>query len=131
MDYEEFLDAVAQRGNLSREQAEATTRATVEVLADRISGGEARDLAGELPEPLKTWLQPEDELAKGYGVHGFVRRVEDRAGVPEPVAREGIRAVLATLREAVSGKEFRDATAQLPREYAVLLPGSQERAQGS
>ncbi|MEU7061560.1 hypothetical protein [Streptomyces sp. NPDC046197] len=37
------------------------------------------------------------------------------------LAEAGIRAVLATLREAAGDQEFRNATAQLPREYDVLL----------
>jgi uncharacterized protein (DUF2267 family) len=121
MDDEEFLAKVVERAGLPREQAEALTRATLEVLADRISGGEARDLARELPEPLKEWLRPLDELAKGYGPHSFVRRVRDRAGVTQEVAEAGVRAVIATLREAIRPKEFRDATAQLPKEYEPLL----------
>jgi uncharacterized protein (DUF2267 family) len=122
MDYDAFLTNVAERADVSREQAEALTRATLAVLADRISGGQARHLAAELPEPMKGWLESEDEIAKGYGVHGFARRVRDRAGVPAPLVEPGIRAVFATLREAVSEKEFRDATVQLPKEYDVLLP---------
>ncbi|MER5371826.1 hypothetical protein [Streptomyces sp. NPDC002553] len=45
----------------------------------------------------------------------------DRADVPRELAEAGILAVLATLREAVGDQEFRDATAQLPREYDILL----------
>ncbi|MGW0197123.1 DUF2267 domain-containing protein [Nonomuraea sp. NPDC003201] len=121
MEYDDFLDKVAWRAGVSRSQAETLTRAVLEVLADRISGGEARDLAESLPEPAKGWLLPDDEIAKGYGVHAFVRRVADRAGVPAPAAESGTRAVLAALREAVGMKEFRDATSQLPKEYDVLL----------
>jgi uncharacterized protein (DUF2267 family) len=123
MDHDAFLAKVAERAGVSGEQAEALTRATLEVLADRISGGQARALAAQLPEPLSDWLQPEDEIAKGYGIHGFARRVRDRAGVPAPLVEPGIRAVLTALREAVGEKEFRDVTVQLPKDYDVLLPG--------
>jgi uncharacterized protein (DUF2267 family) len=121
MEYDDFLAKVAERAGVSRNQAETLARAALEVLADRISGGQARDLAERLPEPAKGWLRSEDEIAKGYGVHGFIRRVADRAGVPAPLDEAGIRAVFVTLREAVGAKEFREATTQLPREYDVLL----------
>ncbi|MES4887145.1 DUF2267 domain-containing protein [Streptomyces sp. NPDC096012] len=121
MEYDAFLAKAAERAGVSLDVAETLTRATFEVLADRISGGEARDLAEPLPEPLKSWLHTDEEIAKGYGVHSFVRRVADRADVPRELAEAGIRAVLATLREAVGDQEFRDATAQLPREYDILL----------
>ncbi|MYV38821.1 DUF2267 domain-containing protein [Streptomyces sp. SID1328] len=93
------------------------------MLADRISGGEAQDLAESLPDPLKSWLRTDEEIAKGYGANSFVRRVADRAEVPHDLAEAGIRAVLATLREAAGDRDqgFRDATAQLPREYDILL----------
>ncbi|MGW0289328.1 DUF2267 domain-containing protein [Streptomyces tuirus] len=121
MEYDTFLAKTAERAGVSPDAAEALTRATLEVLADRISGGEAQDLAEPLPEPLKSWLRTDEEIAKGYGAHSFVRRVADRAEVPRELAEAGIRAVLATLREAVGDQEFRDATAQLPGEYDILL----------
>ncbi|MGW3359119.1 DUF2267 domain-containing protein [Streptomyces bungoensis] len=117
MEYGTFLAKAAERAGVSLDVAETLTRATFEVLADRISGGEAQDLA----EPLKSWLRTDEEIAKGYGAHSFVRRVADRAEVPRELTEAGIRAVLATLREAVGDQEFRDATAQLPREYDILL----------
>ncbi|MFJ8944191.1 DUF2267 domain-containing protein [Streptomyces sp. NPDC102395] len=121
MEYDTFLAKAADRAGVSPDVAETLTRATFEVLADRISGGEAQDLAEPLPEPLKSWLRTDEEIAKGHGAHSFVRRVADRAEVPRELAEAGIRAVLATLREAVGDQEFRDATAQLPGEYDILL----------
>jgi uncharacterized protein (DUF2267 family) len=50
----------------------------------------------------------------------FVRRVADREGVVAAEAHEHARAVLATLREAVTRKECLDMTAQLPEEYAAV-----------
>jgi uncharacterized protein (DUF2267 family) len=79
------------------EIAEHLTRATLQVLSQRTSGGEARDL------------------------EVFVQRVADRAFVDFEAARAGVRAVFQTLREAVTGDEFEDVLAQLPREYTALL----------
>lgn len=124
MEYDAFLAKAAERAGVSLDVAETLTRATFEVLADRISGGEAQDLAEPLPEPLKSWLRTDEEIAKGYGADSLVRRVADRADVPRELAEAGIRAVLATLREAVGEQEFRNATAQLPREHDVLLSKS-------
>jgi uncharacterized protein (DUF2267 family) len=50
----------------------------------------------------------------------FVRRVAEREGVTPGEAQEHVRAVLATLREAVTPKEWLDVTAQLPEEYAAV-----------
>ena len=126
MDYDEFLIAVTDRTALSRDQAEAITRATLEVLADRLSGGEAQDLAKELPAPLSDWLgeRTPDEQAKPWSVQSFLRRVEDVAGVPADVAIAGVQAVFAALREAVPDREWRRLAGQLPEEYEELVPGA-------
>jgi uncharacterized protein (DUF2267 family) len=51
----------------------------------------------------------------------FLRLVAEREGVPPDKAREHTRAVFATLREAVSEKEFSDITNQLPKEFDAVL----------
>ncbi|MBQ0902232.1 DUF2267 domain-containing protein [Micromonospora sp. U21] len=46
----------------------------------------------------------------------FLRRVGERAGVDQATARTGTGAVFATLREAVTVREFREMVARLPRD---------------
>jgi uncharacterized protein (DUF2267 family) len=103
------------------EMAEILTRATLEVLAQRISGGETRDLAEQLPPEFDEALQPENEKAEPFDLEVFIQRVADRALVDFDAARAGVRAVFQTLSEAVTGDEFDDVLAQLPREYTELL----------
>jgi uncharacterized protein (DUF2267 family) len=50
-----------------------------------------------------------------------VDRVAEREGVTPDEAREHARAVFATLREALSDKEFSDTVVQLPDDYSALL----------
>ncbi|MFF2202261.1 DUF2267 domain-containing protein [Streptomyces sp. NPDC058145] len=47
----------------------------------------------------------------------FVRRVSERAGADEAVARRGVAAVFMTLGEAVPDTEFLDVMSQLPNEF--------------
>jgi uncharacterized protein (DUF2267 family) len=49
--YEEFITAAADRSGLPREDAERLVHATLRVLAERISGGEAEDLKAQMPKP--------------------------------------------------------------------------------
>jgi uncharacterized protein (DUF2267 family) len=49
MNQQEFLDSVQHRAGVSADDADRLTRATLSVLADRISGAEADDLAAQLP----------------------------------------------------------------------------------
>ncbi|MEV6653521.1 DUF2267 domain-containing protein [Streptomyces sp. NPDC051219] len=124
MDDKEFFQAVADRTGLSRQEAADLTRATLETLALRLSDGEARDLALELPEPLL------DSLNRGRGdMHVFgpdesIRRVREHTGLSESEAAGGFRAVLGTLQEAVPQKAFDDAMSQLGKEYAQLVESS-------
>jgi uncharacterized protein (DUF2267 family) len=121
MKYDEFIDAVAQRAAVTAGQAEVLTRATLSTLAERISGGEARDLASQLPKALQDPLSTGEELAESFELEEFVRRVSERAGVDPAQALEGIRAVLSTVRDAVTGGEFDDVMSQLPKEFTALV----------
>jgi uncharacterized protein (DUF2267 family) len=121
MNYDTFIDTVAQRVSVPSEQAVDLTRATLETLADRITGGEALDLAAQLPKPLRGTLRKGGEAAARFGAQEFVRRVAERAAVDEATARNGVRTVFATLHDAITGGEFDDVMSQLPREYEELV----------
>ena len=121
MDYQTFIDTEAQRAGLPKDQAETLAHATLKTLADRITGGEAGDLAAQLPNPLKGDLQKEQENAEAFDVDEFVRRVSERAHVDQATARNGAMATLTTVREAVTPGEFDDITSQLPQDYRELV----------
>ncbi len=136
MDRDQFIRLVRERAGVAAsrrldgmpltdaEMAETLVRATLQVLAQRISGGEARDIARQLPPPLDEWLRPEHEKAEPFDLEVFVQRVADRTLVDVDAARVGVRAVFRTLREAVTGDKFEDVLDRLPREYATLLDES-------
>jgi uncharacterized protein (DUF2267 family) len=121
VDYQTFIDTEAQRAGLPQDQAESVAHATLQTLADRITGGEARDLAAQLPKQLQDDLQKEREIADPFDVDEFVRRVSERADVDAATARTGAMATLITVREAVTPGEFDDVTSQLPQEYRGLV----------
>jgi uncharacterized protein (DUF2267 family) len=127
VDYRRFTTAVAQRAGVPFEAAEDLERAVLRVLARRISGGEARDLAAQLPAPLQASLIPPDEPAHAFDLEEFVRRVMGDAGVPAEQARAAVAAVFATLRDAVTPGEFEDVLAQLPKEYREVLDSTAAR----
>ena len=123
MEYDEFIDRVVERAAVSRQHAAMLTQATLQVLADRISGGQAADLETQLPENLARPLRKSPQKpADKYGFDEFVQKVRDLAPeVPGEAVVPGIRAVMLTLRDAVAEKEFRDTVAQLPHEFRELL----------
>jgi uncharacterized protein (DUF2267 family) len=122
MQFDQFVDLVAKRASVAPSRAQALTYAALRILAGRISRGEARDLAAQLPAELAPMLSEfVEESAEDFDVDEFIRRLAKRAGVEEEVAREGARAVLSTLREAVSPGEWAQVTAQLSADYNQLV----------
>lgn len=124
MTYEDFIGAVAARGQVPQEQAKAIASATLETLAERISAGEAEDLAAqpEVPNRLADHLRKTavGENAEPFGLDEFVRRVSVRARVDGSMAQAGAHAVFATLRDVVPAYEFNDMQAQLPKDYWAI-----------
>jgi uncharacterized protein (DUF2267 family) len=121
MDYETFEKAVAERAGIAGDEAGDVIRATLETLAERLTRGEADDLAAQLPKQMKGWLTTGSGPAERFGLDEFVRRVGERAEIPPERAREAVRAVFKTLREAVTGGEFKDVMSQLPSEFSELV----------
>jgi uncharacterized protein (DUF2267 family) len=120
MKYEEIIALVSERTGLYGGEAVALTRATLTTLAERISGGEARDLAAQLPGPLQDSLLPTEEEAEGFSFDEFVDRVSERSGLDPAVAETGVVAVMTTLRDAVTPSEFDNVLSQLPRDFQRL-----------
>jgi uncharacterized protein (DUF2267 family) len=124
MNYETFILAVQEEANLPHEDAERATRATLRTLGERISQGEARDIADQLPEPLRAVIIDGGDPER-FDVGEFVRRVAEREGVDKSPAEKHARAVFAALGQAVSRKEIDDMRAQLPSSFADLVTVAQ------
>ena len=121
MKYDEFITKVGGRADVSLETADALTVATLQTLAERISGGEAAQLAPYLPEEFRPHLTGAEESAERFDSLTFVRRVAERTGTDLERAEAGIRAVFTTLREETPRKELDDVLAQLPKDYSSLV----------
>ena len=76
MQYEEFLDKVQDLiGPAQPDEARRAIIATLETLGERISGGEASDLAEQLPEELKEPLHQAGEDNEEFSLDEFLGRV--------------------------------------------------------
>jgi uncharacterized protein (DUF2267 family) len=125
MQYKEFIASASARAGRPPEVAESLTHATLRVLAERLSAGEARDLASQLPKELQSDLIPPTQEAQPLQAEDFVRRVAEQAHVDEGEARKAVSAVLTTTREAVTPGEWQDVASQMGRELDVLMAGAQ------
>jgi uncharacterized protein (DUF2267 family) len=123
MRYDEFLARVRERGEYAnQDEAAQVTMSVLQVLAHRITPGEAKDLASQLSGPLKEALQIDGEQrGESYGIEQFYRRIAERTGAHERTAQWDASAVLSTLADAVSPGELNQIISQLPSGYAVLF----------
>jgi uncharacterized protein (DUF2267 family) len=121
MDYEQFITVVAQGAGVGSAAAERATRATLATLAERLSAGEARDIALELPPQLAPWIGTVGGPAP-FDVEEFLRRVAERADVDVPAAERQARAVFTALGQTLSADELHDMASELPKDFTPLLP---------
>jgi uncharacterized protein (DUF2267 family) len=124
----DLITIVEREARLTREKAERAVHATLKTLGERLSRGEARELAEELPDPFRLDLFDGD-LAQRFGLDEFLRRVAEREGVSEDEACQHARAVFAALGFVVSPQELHEMTAELPKEFVpVVAPALFRRA---
>ncbi|MEU0967040.1 DUF2267 domain-containing protein [Streptomyces sp. NPDC005917] len=123
MKYDEFLARVRDRGGYSsQDEAAKVTRDVLDILAQRISPGEVKDLASQLPGPLGRHLaDAAPQQAESFGIHEFYRRVAQRTGNGPGSAERDAGAVLTTIADAVTGGELNQIISQLPSGYAALF----------
>ena len=121
MKYDELISHVSDLAGLDRSEAERAAHATLATLAERITEGEATDLAAQLPQNLQPALEGTTESGEPFGIDEFFRRVAEREDVSAGAAEEHARAVLVTVSQAVTGGEIEHVLSQLPEEYRELF----------
>jgi len=121
MKFDEFVGHVQNRAQMaSTGEAVSAVRATLQTLGERLYGGEADDLAAQLPEEIGAYLT----LGNGneiFSLEEFLRRVAERESVDYPDAVYHVRVVMEVVGEAVTPGELDDVRAQLPIEYDPLF----------
>jgi len=125
--YERFIVTIQQKAGASWAEAENAARATLGTLGERISRGDARALAGDLPEALRSWLLNTGADAEPFDAAEFVRRVAAREDVTLDTAERHVRAVFAALARLVRRPEMSHLLAELPDDYAALLGDAASR----
>lgn len=115
---------IANEANVSRESAVRAVNATLSTLRERISAGEAEDVAANLPEPVAELLRTPRTAAEQMGTGDFVNRVAMRAGVSTHHAEKLASTTLSVLAGEVGPEEARRLGAQLPEPLAAMLSSS-------
>ena len=126
MSEETFLELIARAG-ITRDEAREAARATVRTLAERISAGEAMDLAAFLPGEFREILESAQQTAEPFVANEFVHRVAAREGSDGETAIRHVRAVFGALGQAVSLDALSNLAAQLSRDFDPLLEVARRR----
>ncbi|MEV0730241.1 DUF2267 domain-containing protein [Polymorphospora sp. NPDC050346] len=122
MRYDKFLADVRERGEyVDRDEAERITTTVLEVLAQRLSPGEAHDLGAQLPGAAAIPFEARSGAAEQFSVREFLERVAEETGATDMTAEWDASAVLSTVADSVTGGELNDVLGQLPSGYAVLF----------
>ena len=121
MQYGDFIGKVQNRARLGTQgETVRATRATLEVLGKRLYGGEAKDLAAQLPAEIGVYLK-QDTFNETFDLKEFYQKVSEKEGVDLPVAIHHARSVVSVIQEAVSPGELEHVRAQLTDDYDELF----------
>ncbi|SDS77545.1 Uncharacterized conserved protein, DUF2267 family [Brevibacterium sandarakinum] len=122
---DEFLSYVIEAGGpTDPESAALVIRTVLDNLGKRLKGGEVADLAAQLPDELQETLTRHSSAEPVRDdADDFLRRTADQLGhgVDPETAGKYVRAVLSTLRAAVSEGEIDDLRSQLPAGFAPFF----------
>ena len=129
MDHYEFLGRVRDALRVAAlEDADRAVYATLETLGERITGGEAANLASQLPFETGYYLRKGLSSGESFDVDEFFRRVARREGVDPAIASAHARVVLRVVNDVVSPGLVEHVKAQLPDEFDRLFqPGGVTR----
>ncbi|MES1947570.1 hypothetical protein C84B14_09487 [Salinisphaera sp. C84B14] len=127
MQTEDFIARVEQASGVNdRTVATNVTFATIESLCLHLPQEEIRKLTSQLPSELsqaalKGGQQHRGQAEGSVALDDFYSEVATRANMDANDVQEPVRAVINTLKQAVTTGEFVDVTFDLPPELNTLL----------
>ncbi len=121
MNYNDYIQFVKERaGFKSDDAAKKAIHAVLEALGQRITIGQAEDVAAALPSELRPYLM-QTPAAEPFDLNVFLEKIGAKEGVNTAAAGEHARAVLSVLAEWIPRAELRDTLAQIPNDMRSLF----------
>lgn len=109
-------------GLASFEESDTLVRATLNTLAESVSGGQIDELAQGLPKELQDEMSRRSGQARSMDKNGFLDRVSGPIQTTDlERTEEQVRAVLRTVRQWAPRGETPDTMQQLPSSIAELF----------
>ncbi|RKD93446.1 DUF2267 domain-containing protein [Halopiger aswanensis] len=127
MQENEFYGLVQQAGHLeSMDRTQTATEAVLATLGETLTGGEAEDVAGQLPAELAGIVADADPDGAGYDRDAFVERVGEHlreTDLESDDAAQYADAVTDALAVTLTGGELEDLKSQLDSGLHPLFEG--------
>lgn len=119
----DFVQRVQDRAQLENyEEAHQLSRASLRVLGQSVSGGEAKRLAEWVPPELQDELTEQSGHASAFDKKNFLEKIGGLTySVDTDRVEQRVTAVLQVLRASAKGGELDDTIAQLPPELSRMF----------
>ncbi|NUB90781.1 DUF2267 domain-containing protein [Haloterrigena sp. SYSU A121-1] len=125
MQENEFYSLVQEAGHLeSMDRAQAASEAVLATLGETLTGGEAEDVAAQLPDELARILEDADHDGAGYDRGAFVDRVGEHlrdTDVEPDDAEQFAEAVTDAVAAALTDGEIQNLKSQLDDDLHPLF----------
>lgn len=127
MQENEFYRLVQEASHLETiDRAQVATEAVLETLGEAVTGGEAEDVAAQLPSELASVVEDADHDGTGYDREEFVERVSEHlqgTDVEDADAEQFADGVTDAIAATLTQGELQDLKAQLDGDLHPLFEG--------
>lgn len=120
MTYREMIKKVQLYSGFSDSESEAALVLFVKNLAARLTPGERKDFASQLPADLKK-VAMTDEVSRVRTANDFIMLFCLEEDIDEKRAKKQVMSAWKAVKEAISKGEIEDIKAQLPTDLAAQL----------
>lgn len=132
MQEDEFYGLVQENSHLdTSDRARTASEAVLETLGETLTGGQAEDVATQLPEALAGVIEHAEHDGAGYDRNEFVERVSERlrgSDVEPSDAERYAQAVTDALAASLTQGELDDLKAQLDDDLTTMFEGVDQGA---
>lgn len=120
MTYRELIKRMQHYSGFSDSESQDALVLFVENLASRLTIGERKDFASQLPIELQD-VALTNRMTRVKTAQGFIDEFRDQEDIDEKRAKKQIFSAWKTIKDEISPGEVKDIQAQLPNELVETL----------
>jgi uncharacterized protein (DUF2267 family) len=121
MQYREMIKKMQTNTGFSDKESEQSLRLFIETLATRLTDGERKDMASQLPSELQDLAMAPSHQDSSKANNDFIGQFCEMQEIDEGRAKKQIMGAWETLKQALTPGEVKDIQSQMPKNLATLL----------